>query len=83
MLDDNRRFRDPESAADAYADAWALNYYLIKYKPKAYTAYIKALAEKRPLIEDEPASRLAEFRQHFGDPRELQQEFLRQMSRVK
>jgi hypothetical protein len=83
MLADNRRFRDPQSAADAYADAWALNYYLIKYKPKTYTAYLKALAGKRPLIEDDPATRLAEFRQHFGEPRELQQEFLRQMSRVK
>jgi hypothetical protein len=83
MLADNQRFRDPQTAADAYADAWALNYYLIKYKPKAYTAYLKALAAKRPLIEDEQAARLAEFRQHFGDPRDLQQEFLRQMSRVK
>ena len=36
MLRDSRRFRDPRTAVDAYADAWALNYYLIKYQPKAY-----------------------------------------------
>jgi len=83
MLADNRRFRDPQTAVDAYADAWALNYYLIKYKPKAYTAYLKALAEKQPLIEDDPKQRLAEFREHFGEPRALEQEFLKQMSRVK
>ena len=70
MLADSRRFRDPRTAVDAYADAWALNYYLIKYEPKAYTAYLKMLAEKPPLIEDDPQTRLAEFRKHFGDLRQ-------------
>ncbi len=83
MLRDSRRFRDPKTAVDAYADAWALNYYLIKYQPKAYTQYLKVLAEKRPLIDDTPETRLAEFRKHFGDPRRLEQEFLKQMARVK
>ncbi len=83
MLRDSKRFRDPRTAVAAYADAWALNYYLIKYHPKAYNAYIKALAEKRPLIEDDPEKRLTEFRDHFGDLRKLEQEFLKQMSRVK
>jgi Protein of unknown function (DUF1570) len=83
MLRDSKRFRDPHTALDAYADAWALNYYLIKYQPKAYTAYLKELAEKRPLIDDEPKQRLAEFRKHFGDPRKVEQDFLKQMSRVK
>jgi hypothetical protein len=83
MLRDSKRFRDPHTAIDAYADAWALNYYLIKYQPKAYTAYLKDLAEKRPLIDDTPDGRLAEFRKHFGDPRKLEQDFLKQMSRVK
>ena len=82
-LRDSKRFRDPNTAVDAYADAWALNYYLIKYHPKAYNAYIKALAEKRPLIEDDPEKRLALFREHFGDLHKLEQEFLKQMSRVK
>ena len=83
MLRDSRRFRDPRRAVDAYADAWALNYYLIKYEPKAYTAYLKDLSEKPPLIEDEPKERLEEFRKHFGDLRKLEQDFLKQMSRVK
>src|SRR4051812_40417576 len=83
MLRDSKRFRDPRTALDAYADAWALNYYLIKYQPKAYTAFLKDLAEKRPLIDDDPKHRLTEFRKHFGDPRRLEQDFLKQMSRVK
>jgi hypothetical protein len=83
LLRDSRRLRDPRTAVDAYADAWALNYYLIKYEPKAYTEYLETLAEKRPLIDDTPEARLAEFRKHFGDLGKLEQEFLKQMSRVK
>ncbi len=83
MLRDSKRFRDPRTALDAYADAWALNYYLIKYQPKAYTAYLKDLAEKRPLIDDNPQQRLSEFRKHFGDLHKLEQDFLKQMSRMK
>ncbi len=83
LLRDSRRLRDPKTAVDAYADAWALNYYLIKYQPKAYTEYLKALANKRPLIDDTPKARLAEFQAHFGDISKLEQEFLKQMSRVK
>ena len=41
------------------------------------------LAEKRPLVDDTPEIRLAEFREHFGDLNKLQQDFLKQMSRVK
>jgi hypothetical protein len=83
LLRDSHRFRDPRTAADAYADAWALNYYLIKYQPKAYTAYLKVLAEKHPLVDDTPEERLEEFREHFGDLGKLEGEFLKQMVRVK
>lgn len=83
LLRDSRRLRDPKTAVDAYADAWALNYYLIKYQPKAYAEYLKALAAKRPLVDDTPESRLAEFQAHFGDLGKVEQEFLKQMSRVK
>jgi hypothetical protein len=83
LLATDTRFRDPQTAFAAYADAWALNYYLIKYKPKAYADYLKMLAEKRPLADDNERTRLEEFRQHFGDLGRLEQEFLKQMSRVK
>jgi len=83
LIADDRRFRDPRTAPDAYADAWALNYYLIKYEPKAYVAYLQTLAEKPPLSDDGPPARLADFRQHFGDPRDVEKQFLKQMSRVK
>jgi hypothetical protein len=83
LLTDDQRFRAPQTAAGAYADAWALNYYLIKYQPKAYKAYLEALAAKPPLVVDDTESRLAEFRRHFGDLRKLEREFIEQMSRLK
>jgi hypothetical protein len=82
LVSEDRRFRDARAGADAYADAWALNYYLIKYEPKAYAEYLKHLSEKQPLIETSPSERLEEFQQHFGDLKELEQDFLRRMSRV-
>jgi hypothetical protein len=82
LLADNQRFRNPGTAVAAYADAWALNYYLIKYQPKQYAAYLEMLAEKQPLAEDDPDTRLAEFKAHFGDLRTLEREFLQKMSRV-
>jgi hypothetical protein len=83
LLATDHRFRNPRTAVDAYADAWALNYYLIKYESDAYADYLKTLSEKRPLLPDDPSTRLAEFRRHFGNLDRLQHEFLKQMSRVK
>jgi hypothetical protein len=83
LISTDDRLRNPETAVDAYADAWALNYYLIQYKRRAYTDYLKALSEKPPLVRDEPETRLKEFEDHFGDLDRLEQEFLKQMSRVK
>jgi hypothetical protein len=82
LIADNTRFRDPSTAIDAYADAWALNYFLIKYRPKQYASYLKMLADKPPLMEDDPDTRLAEFKQHFGDLRSVERDFLQKMSRV-
>jgi hypothetical protein len=82
LIADDRRFRDPGTAITAYADAWALNYYLIKYRPKEFAAYLRLLAEKRSFLADDTQTRFDEFKQHFGDLRTLEREFLKQMSRV-
>jgi hypothetical protein len=82
LLADSDRFRNPDTAIAAYADAWALNYYLIKYRSDDYASYLKQLAAKQALRRDDAATRLAEFRQHFGDLRQLEEAFLKQMSRV-
>lgn len=84
MIGGDQPFREPATAVDSYAQAWAWNYFLIKWKPKEYAAYLKALAAKPPLVGDEARTRVQEFKQHFGqDLVELEAEFTRRMSRVK
>jgi len=84
LLADDKRIRDTRTAIDAYAEAWALTYYLIRQKPKQYVAYLKMLAEKPPMVWDDPETRLTEFRQFFGDDLEkLDGDFVRQMQKVR
>lgn len=66
LLSTDDRFRDPNKALDAYAEAWALNYYLFKRHGKSYLEYLKYLAGKKPLMYDTPEERLAQFEAHFG-----------------
>jgi hypothetical protein len=84
MISDDETFRAPDTAVDMYAQAWAWNYFLIKWKPKEYAAYLKMLADKPMLVDDDPRKRVAEFRKHFGeDLQALEAEFYRRMTRVK
>jgi hypothetical protein len=83
LITSDVRIRDPRQAADAYAEAWALNYFLIKQRPKQFQAYLKTLSQKSPLIWDEPEQRLAEFTTAFGDVSQLDADFLRTMGKVR
>lgn len=83
LVSTDERFRDSRQALDAYAEAWALNYFLIRQHREQYVAYLKMLAEKGPLLWDEPETRLQEFKQAFGDLNRLDAEFVRQMSKVR
>lgn len=83
LLTDDKRFRDPATAPDAYAEAWALNYFLLKTRADDYTKYLKSLSELPPLVEADPEERLAMFRKVFGeDTRALEAEFLRYLRNV-
>jgi Protein of unknown function (DUF1570) len=80
LISQTDRFTDSHKAADAYAEAWALTYFLNEKHPDEYAAYLKRLATKQPLIWDEPESRLADFKAAFGDKlTALDAEFLRFM----
>ncbi len=83
LLADDRRLRDPRSAIDAYADAWALTYYLIRYHRQEYTAYVKELASLEPLAEFTPDERIAMFQKHFGELEPLARDLVRTMSRLR
>lgn len=84
LLANDKRMREVRTGAAAYAEAWALNYYLIRHKPQQFTDYMKMLSEKGPLVWDDEPTRLAEFKKFFGnDMGEIEAEFLRYMKTVK
>jgi hypothetical protein len=84
LLADDKRFRDPAAMSDAYAEAWALNYYLIRTDGKTYAKYLKLLSEQTPLVMQEPAVRQEQFLKHFGKSlEELEADFLKYMRTVK
>ena len=76
LISSDDRLVDVKQAVDAYAESWALTYYLIHKHPKPYIAYLKVLARKRPLVYDEKATRLAEFEMEFGPLEKLDSDFL-------
>ena len=77
------RFRDTETGLDAYAEAWALTYYLIHRRSDQFVAYLKAMSAKRPLLDDDPKTRIEEFRAAFGELKRLDAEMVRYMMRVR
>lgn len=84
LVRDDARFTSPETATDAYAEAWALTYYLIKERREDYTAYLKHLSKKKMLVFLPPEQRLAEFEQFFGaDWNTLDRDFLAYLRRVR
>ena len=84
LLSDDARFRDPAHVLDAYSEAWALSYFLIQRYPEPFQAYMAELAEKKPLLYDEPEERLRLFREHFGDDlARLDEELVHLMMRLR
>jgi hypothetical protein len=68
----------------AYAEAWALSFYLCETQPKLYAAYLEKTAQ-RPAFSDYPAAeRMADFQAIFGsDLKIFEAKFLRFMQDVK
>jgi hypothetical protein len=83
LITDDKRPQQIKQGLDAYAEAWALTYFLINKHPKEYIAYLRMLSRKKPLLHDSPDTRLNEFQEAFGNIKKLDAEFLRYMSRVR
>lgn len=84
LVRDDKRFRDTSQSLDAYAEAWALTYFLMQKHPRQYLDYLRMLAKKNPLVWDSPEQRLEEFRAAFGGNLEaLDAEFVKAMAKVR
>ena len=83
LIVDDQRLRDPRQTTEAYAEAWALNYFFLRQKPKEYRAYLQTLSEKQALVWDKPEERLTQFKAAFGDLEKLDAEFTRYVQRMR
>ena len=83
LLGSDERFRDTAAATPAYAESWALCYFLIRTRPKEFAEYLRLLREKAPLVPCTAQQRLADFRAAFGvDLGELNTDFIRHMHKL-
>ena len=84
LLTDDARFRDPRTSPAAYAEAWALNYYLLRVHREDYVRYLQDLTRLKPLGEVPADQRLIQFRTAFGqDLAAFDEDFVRYMRRVR
>jgi len=66
LLSDDMRYRNSATAEAAYAEGWALTYYLIKTKRKEYVAYLKTLSQGKLAAERTKQERIEMFQKAFG-----------------
>ena len=83
LIAGDERFRDLKQASDAYAEAWALTYFLLRQRPKEYVEYLKMLSQKQPLVEDGPERRIEQFEKFFGPWKKVDVDLVRSMGRVR
>jgi hypothetical protein len=78
LIASDNRFRSDGAANNAYAESWALVYFLIHTRPAQFNAYLRTISAKPPLRQDSPEQRLDDFRLAFGrDLRLLDASFTR------
>ena len=84
LISSDERLRSQETAASGYAEAWALNHFLLNRKPDQFVDYLKFMAEKKVLVEDSPKKRLDDFSRFFGENLEqVDAEFIRYIRKLK
>ncbi|MGN6136944.1 MAG: DUF1570 domain-containing protein [Aureliella sp.] len=84
LISDDGRFANKDTVAGAYAESWALTYFLLKAHTDKYVAYTKDLATYPPLGECDARQRIELFKKHFGDDTaKLDAQFLAYMRRLR
>jgi hypothetical protein len=84
LLTEDLDFRDPKKSLTRYAEAWALNYFLLNRYGKEFVAYLELLRSKQPLRVDQPETRISEFESALGKRlAELDAEFVEYMQKLR
>lgn len=84
LVSSDARLTDAETAVDAYAEAWALTYFLLRTRQPSYCRLLRKLREQARLRWLTAAERLTDFREQVAeDLTKLDQEFLRYIRRIR
>jgi len=84
LLSSDRRFTDADSAVDAYSEAWALTYYLLRTQQASYVRLLRKLQEQPVLQWQTEAERLEDFRKNvLDDLGKLDADFLKYIRKIK
>lgn len=84
LLSDDKRFRGGAATESAYAESWAMTYFLIKTRRDEYVRFLKKLSEGAPLVRRSPQERLDLVEQSFNTTiAELDQQLVEFMRRVR
>jgi hypothetical protein len=82
MLSSDDMFRSDQDGA--YAQAWALSFYLSETQPRAYAQYLTKTADRPMFSEYSPVERVADFQTFFGSESKIfESKFLSYMAEVK
>ncbi|MCC9600015.1 DUF1570 domain-containing protein [Stieleria sp. JC731] len=82
LISSDDRFRAADSATDAYAECWALTYYLLKTHREEYVEYLKQLSSGKPMRQSSARDRIEMFEEAFGDSvANIDEDFLMYMRR--
>ena len=66
LIGDDTRIMSAETALDAYGEAWALTYFLIRTHKEEYLKYLRSISESRIGTQLTPHQRLKMFSGAFG-----------------
>lgn len=77
LIRNDARLTSPDTAEDAYAESWALTYFLVRKQPANYVKYLTHISAKEPLDFPTPDQRVAEFQDVFGNLKRLDTEFVK------
>jgi hypothetical protein len=84
LLASDTRYRNASTATAAYAEGWALTYFLIKTRREEYVEYLRVLSEGRPLAQSTQRERIKTFESAFHTTlEEIDKDFVDHMRRVR
>ncbi len=84
LLSDDSRYQNASTATAAYAEGWALTYFLIKTRRKEYVEYLKTLSQGKIAAIRSPRDRIEMFESAFNATvADIDKEFVMYLRRVR